>query len=222
MNLSGSPFDYLVAFLGGVLLSFTPCVYPLVPISAGFIGVRSAGSRLKGFALSLTYVSGIAITYSLMGLLATLTGTLFGVVSSHPFTNLAVGTIIIIFGLSMLDIFSISLPNIARLPPLKKGSYLSTFFLGLTSGLIIGPCLTPALGAILAYLATKKHIIYGTTLLFCFAYGMGFLLILVGTFSGLLANLPKSGKWMVYIKRLAAFILLAMGAYFIYVGIRRL
>jgi thiol:disulfide interchange protein DsbD len=94
--------------------------------------------------------------------------------------------------------------------------------LGLTSGLIIGPCLTPALGAILAYLATKKHIIYGTTLLFCFAYGMGFLLILVGTFSGLLANLPKSGKWMVYIKRLAAFILLAMGAYFIYVGIRRL
>jgi thiol:disulfide interchange protein DsbD len=222
MSLSGSPIDYIAAFLGGLLLSFTPCVYPLIPISAGFIGVRSAGSRLKGLALSLTYVSGIAITYSLMGLLASLTGSLFGVISSHPLTNLAAGTIIIIFGLSMLDIFTLSLPNIARLPALKKGSYLSTFFLGLSSGLVIGPCLTPALGAILAYLATKKNIIYGMSLLFCFAYGMGFILILAGTFSSLLVNLPKADRWMVYIKRLAAFILLAMGAYFIYVAIRRL
>ena len=122
----------------------------------------------------------------------------------------------------MFDILRIPLLSTVRLPKHKKQNYLSTFILGLVSGLIISPCLSPALAAILAYLVTKKNILYGMTLLFSFAYGMGLVLILIGTFSGILIGLPKSGRWLIYIKKLAAFIILFSGVYFIYVGIRRL
>jgi len=222
MSLSGSPLDYLSAFLGGVLISFTPCVYPLIPISAGYIGLNAGNSKFRSFTLSIIYVTGVAVTYSILGLIASVTGQIFGKISSQPVTYLIAGLLIIFFGLSMLDIFTIPLPNIVKLPKQhKKHNYLSTFALGLVSGLVIGPCLTPALAGILTYLAAKKNIVYGMTLLFSFAYGMGLVLILVGTFSGVLAGLPKSGRWMVYAKRLAAGIILFSGAYFVYTGIRR-
>lgn len=221
MILSGNSIDYLKAFLGGIGVSLTPCVYPLIPITVGYIGVSTAGSKLKGFVFSLVYVSGVAVTYSILGLLASLTGKIFGSISSHPITYLFVGIVIIIFGLSMLDIFTISLPNIIKLPIPKKGNYFSTFLLGLSSGLIVSPCVTAVLGTILVYLTTKKNILYGMTLLFSFAYGMGLILILIGTFSAILVSLPKLGKWMLYIKRLGAFIVIGMGIYFISVAIRR-
>ena len=221
MNLSGSPLDFLIAFFGGILVSFTPCVYPLMPITAGFIGATSSGSRAKGFRLSLVYVTGIAITYAMLGILASLTGSIFGQWSSHPLTYIFVGVLIIIFGFSMLDVFALPLPQLARLPLLKKHSYLSTFILGLASGLIVSPCLTPVLGSILVYLTTKKELFYGGILLLSFAYGIGLVLILIGTFSAILVNLPRSGKWLTNIKKICAMILFGTGAYFILTGIRR-
>ena len=132
-----------------------------------------------------------------------------------------VGVAIIIFGLSMLDLFTINIPNAVKLPVLKKGSYFSTFLLGLTSGFIVSPCLTPVLGSILFYLTTKKNILYGATLLFSFACGMGLLLIIIGTFSSTLINLPRLGKWAGFIKKAFSLVLIVFGLYFIYAGIRR-
>jgi len=220
MILSGDSLDYLKAFLGGVGISLTPCLYPLIPITAGYIGVNAVGSRAKGFILSLIYVTGIAITYSILGLLASLTGTIFGRIGTNPVTYIIVGSIIIVFGLSMLGLFHIHLPHKIKLHNHKREDYLSTFLLGLSSGLVASPCLTPVLGSILLYLTTKKNLIYGATLLFSFAYGMGLVLILIGVFSGVLINLPKSGKWMEYVKKMGALILIVMGIYFIYSGIR--
>ncbi len=222
MNLSGNPLDFIYAFVGGVLVSFTPCVFPLVPVSAAFIGASGAKSRRKGFWLSLVYVSGIAVTYALLGIIASLTGRIFGMISSHPATYAVVGIIIMLFGLSMLDIIPLPVQTRVTLPAIMKGNYLSTFFIGMVSGLIIGPCTAPALGAILVYLAAKENIVYGAFLLCAFAYGMGLILILAGTFSSFFANLPKSGKWLIFVKRLAAAILLTMGAYFLYTAIRRI
>lgn len=221
MILSTNQIDYLKAFLGGVGVSLTPCVYPLIPITIGYIGIKAGGSKFKGFTLSLVYVSGIAVTYSLLGLLASLTGQLFGTISSNPITYFLAGVIIIIFGLSMLGLFTIAVPNIVRLPVNKNQGVISVFFLGITSGLIVGPCLTPVLGMILAYLAAKKNILYGVSLLVSFAYGMGAILILCGTFSSVLVGLPKSGRWMGYIKKICGGILLSMGIYFILIGIKR-
>ncbi|MFH0738360.1 MAG: cytochrome c biogenesis protein CcdA [Candidatus Omnitrophota bacterium] len=222
MNLSGSPLDYLWAFLGGFLASLSPCVYPLIPITAGFIGVSSSGKRLRGFTLSLSYVTGIAITYSILGLVASLTGQLFGLISSHPITYLAVGFVFTLFGLSMLDLFVLPLKNLIKLPALKKQNHISILILGLSSGLVVGPCVTPVLGAILAYLVTKKNIFYGVSMLVCFSYGLGLIFILVGIFSSLLINLPKLGRWMQGIKRISALIVIAIGLYFIFTASRRM
>lgn len=222
MILSGNPFDYLVAFLSGILVSFTPCVYPLIPVSAGYIGIRANNSKARALVLSLIYVTGVAVTYSVLGLLASLTGKIFGAIATHPLTYIITGIIIIIFGFSLLNMVSITLPNLIKIPKPKKENYFSTFVLGLSSGLIISPCLTPVLGSILLYLATKKNILYGMTLLLSFAYGMGVILVLSGTLSAVLVNLPKSGKWMLYIKKLCAFILILMGSYFIFQGLRRI
>jgi thiol:disulfide interchange protein DsbD len=233
VTLSGNNVDYLVAFLGGIIVSFTPCVYPLIPVSVGYIGASASGSKFKGLGLSLTYVTGVAITYSILGLIAAFTGTTFGKISSSPITYLFIGGIIILFGLSMLDLFVIPLPQFFKKTNLKKHhssstkvfnkghNYLSAFLLGLGSGLIVSPCLTPVLGSILVYLTTKNNLFYGATLLLSFAYGMGLLLVLAGTFSSLLTSIPKSGKWLIYIKRIYAFILIGAGIYFISTGIRR-
>lgn len=222
MNLSGSPFDYLIAFFGGILVSFTPCVYPLIPVSIGYIGINSSGSKLKGFILSLVYVTGIAITYSILGLVAVVSGKIFGSIAASPFSYIFTGLVITIFGLAMFDIINMPFFSFMKLPALKQHNYSSTFLLGIASGLIIGPCLTPVLGSILVYSATKHSIIYGATLLFTFAFGMGLILILSGIFSSFLINLPKTGRWMQQVKRLAAAVLVISGLYFIYSGIRKL
>jgi len=218
----GHELNYLSAFLGGIAVSFTPCVYPLIPVTAGYVTAGAAGSKIKGFILSLIYVTGIAVTYSILGLVASLTGTLFGRISSSPVTYFFVGIIVVIFGLTMLGFFKLPVPALTKLPVFKEQNYLTAFILGLSSGLIISPCLTPVLGTILLHLATKKNLLYGVTLLLSFAYGMGLILILTGTFSTLLVNLPKSGKWSDYIKKAGALILLMAGAYFIFDGFRRL
>jgi len=221
MTPSGSPLDFLAAFFAGVLVSFTPCVYPLIPVSASFVALNAGGSKLKGFLLSFVYVTGVAVTYSILGLIASFTGSIFGQISSHPATYIIVGIMILLFGLSMLDLFSINLPVFVRRGAVGKHTFISVFVMGLVSGLVVSPCLTPVLGSILAYLATRKQIFYGSALLFIFAYGMGLILILAGTFSSLLTTLPKSGKWMVLVKSLFAVVLFASGLYFIYIGIRR-
>ncbi|MFH1199173.1 MAG: cytochrome c biogenesis protein CcdA [Candidatus Omnitrophota bacterium] len=222
MQLSGTPFDYLVAFAGGVLMSLTPCVYPLIPITAGFVGVQSAGSRLKGFSLSFVYVTGIALVYSVLGTVAVYSGQLFGVFSKHPLIHIIAGTIIIIFGIAMLDVFSFSLPQLVHQPKFKEHNYLSAFLLGLVSGLMIGPCLTPVLGGILIYVSTKESAFYGATLLLSFAYGMGLILMLIGTFSAILLKLPKSRAWMNYIRKVFGLVFIGIGIYFVFLGLRRI
>ncbi len=101
MTVSGSLWDYLYVFLGGIALSFTPCVYPLLPVTAGYIGITAGGSKLKGLFFSLIYVTGLAIIYSALGIIAVLTGNMFGGISSHPLTFAVVGVVFIVFGLFM-------------------------------------------------------------------------------------------------------------------------
>jgi thiol:disulfide interchange protein DsbD len=214
MTLQGNFIDYVFVFSGGVLLSFTPCVYPLLPVTIGYIGARGVGSR-KGFFLSIVYVFGVAITYSTLGLIAALTGKLFGRISTHPITYLVVGITFVFFGLSISEMLRIPLPSISFKKYSNKSGFLGIFILGLISGLAVGPCVAPALGAILVYIASKGNVFYGVSLLFTFAYGMGFLLILAGSFSGLLLNLPKSGNWLIKIKKICGLALVIVGIYFI-------
>jgi len=215
MILHGNFLDYILVFFGGVVISFTPCVYPLLPVVIGYIGARSTGSKLRGFILSIIYVTGVAITYSVLGLIAALTGRLFGQIAVHPVSNLIAGNIFIFFGLAFLDVFKIFTPRVSLQEKVKVKGFLSVFILGLVSGLVVGPCTAPALGAVLVHIGSRQNIIYGMSLMFTFAYGAGTVLILAGTFSGLLVNLPKSGSWLTGVKKVCGVILILAGEYFL-------
>lgn len=205
---------FAAVFIAGVVVSFTPCVYPVIPLTLGAIGARSAGGRWKGFLLSLVYVLGMALTYAALGLFASLTGKLFGQIGSHPMTYLFVANVCLLMGLSMLGVFSIPQLSPGGGPrPASRGGFLSVFWVGVVSGLIVGPCTAPALAAILAYVAARHDVVYGFFLLFVFGYGVGFLLIVLGTFTGLVASLPKSGAWLERVKQGFGWFLIAAAEY---------
>lgn len=208
---------YIAAYAGGVFVSFTPCVYPVIPITIAFIGAHSSGSKLRGFALSIIYVLGMSLTYTALGAVAALTGKLFGQIQANPWTYFIIANICIFMGLSMLEVFvlPVRMPGLlTRVQPKKKGA-LSSFFVGAISGLVTGPCTAPVLAVILSFVATSQNISYGMSLLFIFAFGMGTLLIIIGTFAGLLANMPKSGMWMTKINHISGWILIGAGEYFL-------
>jgi thiol:disulfide interchange protein DsbD len=206
---------FLAVYLGGILVSFTPCVYPVIPLTVAYVGGRCDGSRSRGFFLSLVYVLGMAVTYTAIGGFAALTGHLFGQVQTNPWVYITVAAIVTLLGLSMLDVFEIPVPNfLSRLQPKagRKG-YIGCFLVGMTSGFIMGPCSAPVLFVLLGYVAAKQSLFYGMGLLFVFSLGMGTLLILLGTFAGLLASLPRAGAWMVRVKRLFGWLMLLIGGY---------
>ncbi len=221
--LEGAPaLAYLAVFAGGVLVSFTACVYPVVPITLAFIGARSAGSRTRGFFLSLVYVLGMALTYTALGGIAALSGKLFGQLQTNPWTYFVMANLCILMGLAMLEVFILPVRTpafIARLQPRGKTRGIAgSLAVGAASGLVLGPCTAPVLAVLLSYVATRQHLLFGMSLLFVFALGMGVLLVVVGTFAGLIASLPKSGVWMARVNRLFGWILIGAGEYFLIVA----
>lgn len=207
----------LSSYIGGVLVSFTPCMYPLIPITVSLIGSQGRGSRMNGFLLSLVYVLGTSLTYMVLGIITGLTGNFFGTIQTNPWTNLVVANIFILMGLSMLDVFFIPLPRFFSSPMFttRRKGMLGALLLGIASGIIMSPCSAPVLAVLLSYVATKQNIVFGMALLFVFAFGMGTILILLGTFTALLTSLPQSGPWMVRIQKLFGCIFIAMGEYFL-------
>jgi thiol:disulfide interchange protein DsbD len=215
------------AFAAGLLISFTPCVYPVIPIQLGFIGGRTAAQtesgentskvNLRGFQLSVLFVTGMSIVYAILGAFASLTGTLFGSWASSPWTYILVANIILIMALSMFDIFSLQAPQfLSKWNPQKKGKgYLSALLVGASSGLVVGPCTAPALGATLAYVGTQGNVVFGIIVLFVFAFGMGTLMIALGTFSGAMTLLPRSGGWMSKVKIGFGIIMIIIAQYFL-------
>lgn len=203
----------IIAFIGGVLASLTPCVYPMIPITAGVIGhANVGGSRWRGFFLSLIYVTGMALTYAALGVFAAATGRFFGTINSSPWTFLVVGNVLLLFGLAMLD--AVPLPTFAGRFASTRLGLGGIFLAGIASALVAGPCTTPVLGSLLAYTATSQSLIAGGLLLFVFSLGMGALLLGVGTFSSFLAALPRSGPWMVLIKKAMGILMLLVAQYF--------
>ena len=219
---ASSLLAYPAAFVAGLLISFTPCVYPVIPIQLGFIGGqtardvdRSGRISTRGFTLSVLFVTGMAIVYAALGAFASLTGTLFGIWAASPWTYIVVSNVMLVLALSMLDVFQLPTPQfLSNWNPRRKGKgYVSAMLIGAASGLVVGPCTAPALGAALAYVGTKGNIVFGTSVLFVFAFGMGALMIALGTFSGALAAMPRSGQWMVRVKKAFGVIMIVIAEY---------
>ncbi len=166
----------------------------------------------------------MGLTYAALGLLAALTGTLFGRFAAHAAVSLVVGNICLFFALSMLGLFELKLPGKwghARGNSARR-ELGAVFLMGATSGTVAAPCTVPVLGVLLAYVAQTSNLFLGFTLLFTFALGLGLPLVLLGTFTGVVASLPKSGEWLIRIKQVFGLLLLLVAEYFLVQAGRRL
>lgn len=217
-SLSQQPLLALATLFGaGVLTSLTPCIYPMIPITAGILGAAGGGaSRRRVAMLTFTYVLGLALLYAFLGMLAGLTGSLFGGVASSWWARLTIGNLLLLFALAMLDVVPVSAPR--RLATwagrLGGNSVPAVFLLGATSGLVAAPCGAPAFAAVLTWVGTTGNGWLGFVYLFVFSLGMTALLVAVGLFSGTLTSLPRAGAWMVWIKRTAGIVMLVMAQYY--------
>ncbi|MBC8017633.1 MAG: sulfite exporter TauE/SafE family protein [Verrucomicrobia bacterium] len=216
--LGGSPLIAVgAAFAGGLLAGLSPCIYPMLPIVSAYVGSRTSGerTRLSSFLLSLAYVVGMATVYSLLGMVAALSGSMFGRISSSPWALLVAANILILFALNILEVipFPTWFAGRTRVPAAEGLS--GAFLLGASSGLVASPCTTPVLFGLLTFVATSHSVVYGAVLLFAFSMGMGVLLIVVGTCSGLAATLPKPGRWMVAVKTVLGLLLLGLAEYYL-------
>lgn len=207
---------YLLVFLGGILASFTPCVYPMIPITVAVIGAGSAGSRSRGFRLSLIYVLGIAITYSVLGAAAAGTGKAFGSFTQTFPVLMGIGLLLGLLGTAMFGFFELQPPAFVTKLQSKRGQgMIGILLMGAVTGLVASPCLGPVLLALLAWIAQTGDVVKGFSLLFVFALGMGLLLVAIGTFAGALTALPRSGSWMIRVKELLGAILVGVGVYYV-------
>jgi thiol:disulfide interchange protein DsbD len=218
-SLSASPALALATLFGaGVLTSLTPCVYPMIPITVGIISgtAKEDQSKARTVGLTLTYAVGLATLYAVLGLLAGLSGTLFGSVSANPWALLAVGNVLLLFALVMFDVLPVPVPRaLMRWAGEREGgSYGAVFLLGASSGVVAAPCGAPAFAVVLTWVAATQAGLMGFVYLFVFSLGMTAILVVVGIFSGALAALPRSGRWLVWMKRAAAVIMLGVAQYY--------
>ncbi|HPT47852.1 MAG TPA: protein-disulfide reductase DsbD, partial [Candidatus Rifleibacterium sp.] len=217
LQKQGMHWVLLLAFLGGLLVSLTPCVYPMIPITLSIIGSRNENvSFSRGLGLSATYVAGLSLTYALLGLAAATFGAqIRGFIQGSAFQGL-VAIIFFLLALSMFDLIMLQAPAGLRnrLGGIKKTGPAGIFIMGMISGLMASPCVAAPLAGILAFIAATGSQVLGFFMLLLFAWGMSVPLLLIGAFSGSLNALPRAGEWMNRVKEFYGFLLLAAALYF--------
>lgn len=218
LSENGLPWGLLIAFATGVLVSFTPCVYPMIPITIGIIAGREERPSLtRSLALSCIYVLGLAIVYAALGVVVGTVGAAFRNVLMSPYVLVGVAALFVALALSMFGLYELQVPAslATRLQSVGGAGALGVLLIGMVSGIIASPCTAAPLAGILAFVAVSGDAVKGFLLLFAFAWGMGLLLIVVGTSAGALKSLPKSGEWMVDFKHLFGFVFLGVALYFV-------
>ncbi|NBP01390.1 MAG: DUF255 domain-containing protein [Proteobacteria bacterium] len=207
----------LFALVLGILLSLTPCIYPMIPITVGVLQSQGSKSLLTNFLLSSAYTLGISTTFSLFGLLAATSGQAFGHMLANPLFIIFIVALLLYFALSLFGLYNLYIPRFLQ----KKhsiqggGSFGSIFLFGLISGSVASPCLSPGLALILAMVATMANKFVGFLLLFAFGIGISTPLLIIGTFSGSINLLPRAGGWMLEIQKIFGFMLIGMCFYYI-------
>ncbi len=226
-QLTGNPVAAIPLLFGaGVLTSLTPCVYPMIPITAAIVGGQSASeqsgatiaSKWRPLGLSLTYVLGLATVYAGLGLLAGLTGTLFGTVSANPWAFFVMANLLLVAALAMLDVLPVRVPAAIMQRAANAGTggrVAGAFIMGAASGLVAAPCSAPVMAAVLTWVSSTGSALLGFVYLFTFSLGMCTLLVVVGLSAGALTRLPRAGAWMLWVKKLFAFIMLGMAEYYL-------
>jgi cytochrome c-type biogenesis protein len=209
-----------ILFGAGLATSLTPCIYPMIPITAGILGGAGASgtSPRRRVAMVVLYVVGLASVYAVLGLVAGLTGALFGTVSASKWALLVMGNLLLVSGLVLLDVFRLQASQgvLAWAGRFTAQRPAGAFMMGATSGLVAAPCGAPAFAAVLTFVGATGSAALGFLYLLVFSLGMSVLLVAVGLSAGALAALPRSGPWLGRIKRLGGMLLLVMAQYYIF------
>jgi len=208
---------FLVLLLG-LLMSLTPCIYPMIPITVGILQSQGSKSVAYNFLQSLCYTTGIATTFAVLGLTAAFTGQLFGSLMGNPFVIIFLAVFLAYLGLAMFGVCEMYTPrflNKGADANKAKKSLLSIFLFGAISGTVASPCLSPGLILLLSIVTSIGSKLLGFALLFSFGIGLGIPLLIIGTFSGSLNALPRAGMWMIEVKKLFGFMLFGMAFYFL-------
>ena len=219
-SLFNSKYAVFGFFLLGLGLAFTPCVLPMLPLlSAIVIGQNQRPNMWRAFALSFVYVQGMALTYTLLGLIVAAIGLPFQVALQHPYVMIGLSIIFVLLALSMFGLFTLQLPSSlqTKLSLLsqqqKAGAFGGVFLMGMIAGLVASPCTSAPLSGALLYVAQSGDLFTGAITLYLLALGMGVPLILITLFGNKI--LPKSGMWMETVKKLFGFVMLALPVFLI-------
>lgn len=212
-----SALAFLLVLLGGVITSVGPCNLAMVPAVMAYVGGQLEINRARSFWLSVFFTLGSATTFMLLGIFIALVGGIFG--SAQSLLYYLVAAVCIMVGLSLLHLFQINLPWFSALQQYspRKGLF-GAFTLGMVLGLAGSQCGTPILLAILSIVMLKGNIAYGAVLLFFYALGRGLPVVLAGTFTGLLKNMPLIAKWSGILENIAGVVLLGLGLYFLWIA----
>jgi thiol:disulfide interchange protein DsbD len=206
----------LGVFVGGIALNLTPCVYPLLPITVSYFGGKSGQGQGRLVVHGLFYLAGLALTNSALGVTAALTGGLMGAVLQNPLVLVAVAAILVFFATSLFGFWELRLPgSLTQAASRSYTGYFGSLFMGLTLGLVAAPCIGPFVLGLLTWVASLGSAWLGFLVFFILSMGLGLPLFILAMFSGSLEKLPRSGEWMVWVRKLMGWVLVGMAAYFI-------
>jgi len=213
----GGLVAFLALFVLGLALNLTPCVYPMLGVTVSIFGARGAASTLQALGSALVYVLGMVVMYSALGVIAALTGGLFGAVLQSAAVQAGIGIIMLLMALSMFGAYEFQPPAwlLSRLGGTGTTNVLGLFASGVFVGVFAAPCVGPAVVALATVVGAKADVGFGLITFATLALGLGAPYIVLGTFTGLLHTLPRSGDWMVWVKKLFGVILVGIGAFYL-------
>jgi len=212
---------FLALFVGGLLLNLTPCVFPMLGVTVSIFGARRKEPLPRVLTAAVLYVLGIAVTYSALGVTAALTGGLFGSALQSAWVSVGLGALLVALSLSMFGLYELQPPAwlLTRLGSANATSAFGLFLSGLAVGIIAAPCVGPFVVAVLAIIARRADALFGFQTMFALSLGLGSPYLFLATFSNLLQRLPRSGDWMVWVKKVLGVILASVGLFYLLLGL---
>lgn len=213
---AGLLFGILLVFVGGLALNLTPCVYPIIPITISYFGSQSEGRTGRLFILGLLYVAGMALAYSIIGVITAMTGSVLGGLLQDPVVMIGIAGFFVLMALSMFGVYELRLPR--RMTDAAGGAragLLGALLMGLTMGIVAAPCVGPLVLGLVAYVAVKGDPVRGFLLFLFLALGLGMPYIFLAVFSGKIKALPGSGEWMEAVRRIFGLVLIGAAVYFV-------
>ncbi|MBI3947110.1 MAG: thioredoxin family protein [Armatimonadetes bacterium] len=202
-------------YLAGLALNLTPCVYPLIPITIAYFGGQAGGSKGRTVTLAALYVLGMAIMYSALGTTASLTASLFGSQLQSPYVLAGFAAVMVALGLSMFGVWEMRLPSALTSRVSARAGHVGAVVMGLLVGIVAAPCVGPAVVALLQVVGQIGKPALGFAVFFSLALGLGTPYLVLGSFSGLIQKLPRSGEWMNAVKRVFGLVMFWMALYYL-------